>query len=98
MIEEPLSVRPGVLHEVAGGLDGVAYRLVRGLAGGLPPGPTPDGWQVDAALADLTAAVHAWAGARGARLAESAGGLRCAADGYRAADERAAGRLSGVDR
>ncbi|SCF15583.1 hypothetical protein [Micromonospora mirobrigensis] len=98
MSEEPLNVHPDVLHEVAGDLDGDAYRLVGGLAGGLPPGPAPDGWQIDAALADLTAAVRTWAGARGARLAETAGALRSAADGYRAADDRAAGRLAGVGR
>ncbi|MBY8874099.1 hypothetical protein K7640_19925 [Micromonospora sp. PLK6-60] len=98
MSEEPLTVHPDLLYRVAGVLDGDAYRLVRGLAGGLPPAPQAAGWRADAELAGLAAAVRGWAGDLGRRLAESAGAVRVAADGYRAVDDRAARRLAAIER
>ncbi|MEV0153640.1 hypothetical protein AB0H57_07865 [Micromonospora sp. NPDC050686] len=98
MSEEPLTVHPDLLRRVAGVFDGDAYRLVRGLAGGLPPAPEVAGWQADPALADLATAVRGWAGDLGRRLAESAGAVRTAADGYRAVDDRAARRLAATER
>ncbi|GGM22602.1 MULTISPECIES: type VII secretion target [Micromonospora] len=98
MGEEPFEVHPGLLREVAGGLTDQAHRLAYGLAGA--PGlvvPAPR-WSAAAALAELEWAVHRWCGGVGARLAESAGALGTAADGYQAVDDRAAGRLTRFSR
>ncbi|MEU5942725.1 hypothetical protein ABZ807_26945 [Micromonospora sp. NPDC047548] len=95
---EPLEVRPGVLREVADGLADEAYALAHGLIGvpGLVLAATE--WRAATALARLESAVHDWHGALGARVAEAGSALRAAADGYDAADDRAAGRLAGLPR
>ncbi|MGK5443635.1 hypothetical protein ACSNN7_17705 [Micromonospora sp. URMC 105] len=95
---EPVQVRAGVLREVAGGLAGEAYALAQGLIGvpGLVVAAAE--WRAAAALARLESAVHDWHGALGARVAEAGSALRAAADGYDAADERAAARLTGLPR
>ncbi|GAA2708690.1 type VII secretion target [Micromonospora olivasterospora] len=95
---EPFTVRPDLLREVARALGDDAYRLARGLAG--VPGLVPPaaGWRTATALAELEAAVHAWCGALGARVAATAGALATAADGYQAVDERVARRLTALPR
>jgi hypothetical protein len=98
MTESPFTVRPELLREVARALDDDAYRLAHGLASAPELVPPADGWQAGAALADLETAVHRWSGLRAARVADTAGALRTAADGYRAVDERAARRLAGLPR
>ncbi|EEP71690.1 hypothetical protein MCAG_02017 [Micromonospora sp. ATCC 39149] len=98
MTEEPFTVRPELLREVAGALGDLAYRLGHGLAG--VPGlavPAP-GWRSAEALAGLESATFAWCGALGARIAAAADGLTAAAEGYQAADERAAHRLTALPR
>lgn len=98
MTEEPFTVDPGGLREVARALDDGAYRLAHGLAG--VPGlvvPAP-GWRAGVALAGLESAVHAWFAALGARLAATAGAVRAAADEYEAVDDRAARRLTTLRR
>ncbi|MEU0079681.1 type VII secretion target [Micromonospora tulbaghiae] len=98
MVERPFDVDPEVLRTVARELADDAYRLARGP--GAPPESllvtAPDGWRSAVALADLEAAVRRWSGALGARVADTAQALRSGADGYEAADERAARRLTGV--
>jgi hypothetical protein len=91
-----LQVRTEALRGGAGELTGIGYRLGHGLAG--TPGltvPAP-GWASAGALTALESAGHAWLGAVGGRLAQTAAGIRVAADEYDAADERAARRLSGA--
>lgn len=98
MTEDPLTVHPCELRQMAGALDGGAYRLAHGLAG--VPGlltPAPD-WGTGAALVGLESAVHAWFGALGARLAATADAVRTAADAYDAVDDRAARRLAALPR
>ncbi|MFG1798847.1 hypothetical protein ACGFI4_01540 [Micromonospora carbonacea] len=93
MTEEPFTVRPELLREVAGALGDLAYRLGHGLSG--VPGlavPAP-GWRSADALGGLESAAHAWCGALGVRVAAAQGALTGAAEGYQAADERAAHRL-----
>jgi hypothetical protein len=98
MTEEPFTVQPDGLREVAAGLTDDAYRLAHGLAG-VPGLVVPAaGWRADAALAGLESAVHAWCGTLGARVAASAGALRVAADEYEAVDDRAARRLAALPR
>ncbi|SBT47632.1 type VII secretion target [Micromonospora auratinigra] len=98
MAEEPLQVDPELLREVARELADEAGRLagVPAAAPGLVP--PADGWRTDAALAELEAAVRRWCGSLAARTTATAEAVRAAADGYRAVDERAAGRLAGVRR
>ncbi|WP_229400614.1 hypothetical protein [Micromonospora okii] len=98
MSEQPFTVRPELLRQVAGALGDDAYRLARGLAGvsGLVV-PAPQ-WRSAAALAALETATHAWCGALGARVAAAGAALTAAAEGYQAADERASRRLTAVPR
>ncbi|MGC4803743.1 hypothetical protein [Micromonospora sp. DT233] len=98
MTEEPYTVRPELLREVAGALHAEAYRLGHGLAG--EPGlvVAAPAWRSAAALAELEAAAHAWCGALGGRVAAAGHSLSGAADGYEAADERAARRLTALPR
>ncbi|MFC4146226.1 hypothetical protein ACFO0M_08155 [Micromonospora mangrovi] len=98
MSEEPFTVRPELLHEVARALDDDAYRLAYGLAGVTGLVVPPDGWRAGAALAELESAVHRWCGTLGARVADTGAALRTAADGYTDVDTRAAGRLTGLPR
>ncbi|WP_320066482.1 hypothetical protein [Micromonospora sp. RTGN7] len=98
MSEEPYTVHPELLREVAGALHAEAYRLGHGLAGA--PGlvvPAP-AWRSAAALATLESAVHAWCGLLGTRVAAAANAVSGAADSYEAADERAARRLTVLPR
>lgn len=98
MGQESFEVDPGVLREVSGRLADQAYRLAHGLAG--VPGlvvPAPQ-WSTGAALVGWEAAVHRWCGRLGARMAETAGALGHAADGYETVDRRAAGRLTRLSR
>ncbi|MEV0721700.1 hypothetical protein AB0I37_02845 [Micromonospora purpureochromogenes] len=96
---EPMQVRAAVLREVAGGLADEAYALAHGLVGvpGLVVVAAAE-WRAAAALTRLESAVHDWHGALAARVAEAGSALRAAADGYDAADDRAAGRLAGLPR
>ncbi len=96
MPDELLQVRTGALRHAASELTGIGYQLGHGLAGtpGLVVPAT--GWAAADALAALESAVHGWLGALGGRAAATAAGLRVAADGYDAADERAARRLAGA--
>ncbi|MFG3418291.1 hypothetical protein [Micromonospora sp. NPDC048063] len=98
MTEEPITVRPDALRRVASALGDDAYRLGHGLAGvaGLVV-PAPE-WAAGAALTGLESAVHAWFGGLGARVAETAGAVRAAAEAYESVDDRAAGRLAALPR
>ncbi|SCF05704.1 hypothetical protein GA0070618_2909 [Micromonospora echinospora] len=89
----PLTVDLPALRTTAARLADEAYPLGHGLAG--VPGltvPAPH-WRSARALSDLESAVHAWFGALGARLADTATAVRTAADRYAATDERAVRRL-----
>jgi hypothetical protein len=98
MHDDLIQVRTGELRVAADRLAGTGYRLGHGLAGAersaglLVPAP---GWTAATALAVLESAVHDWLGEVGGRAAQTADGLRVAADGYDTADDRAAIRLSG---
>ncbi|MGW1058354.1 hypothetical protein [Micromonospora sp. NBC_01412] len=98
MREEPFTVRPELLREVARALDADAYRLGHGLAG--VPGLVvrAPGWRSAPALAALESAVHVWCGGLGARVAAAGQALSTAAEGYETADERAARRLTVLPR
>ncbi|MCI4062699.1 type VII secretion target [Micromonospora sp. R77] len=98
MSEEPFTVRPELLREVARALDDDAYRLAYGLAGAAGLVVPADGWRAGAALVELESAVHRWCGTLAARVAETGAAVRTAADGYEAVDARAAGRLTGLPR
>ncbi|MCZ7435414.1 hypothetical protein O7598_03325 [Micromonospora sp. WMMC241] len=99
MVEEPFAVDPELLRAVARGLTDDAYRLAHG-PGGIPGPvpPPPDGWRAGAALDELDTAVRRWSGMLAARVAGTAEALRGGADGYEAADDRAARRLTGTTR
>ena len=78
--------------DVSGDLDGAITRR----AGGLAPGG--DGW---ACVAAAESASKAWAGhvrQLSRSVDEVAGDLRAAAEGYRAADQAAARRITGAGR
>jgi hypothetical protein len=97
MPEEPFQVRTEELRDAADELTGTACRLGHGLVGA--PGltvPAP-GWAAARALAALESALHSWLGTVGGRLAQTATALGVAADGYDAADDRAARRLASAD-
>lgn len=96
MSEDPISVRTDAVRAGADDLTGAAYRLGHGLAG--VPGLTVSapGWAAAAALAAVEDAVHRWLTGLGGEAATVAAGLRAAADGYDAADDRAARRLGGI--
>ncbi|MGC5021780.1 type VII secretion target [Micromonospora sp. DT47] len=98
MTEEPVEVDPGVLRRVAAGLATEAYGLAHGLAD--VPGlvVAAPGWRAGTALVRWESAVHAWLGALGAGVTETASALRTAAEEYEAVDDRAAGRLAGLPR
>lgn len=98
MREEPFSVEPDLLRGVARELTDDAYRLARGPVA--EPGlvVSADGWRAGVTLAELEAAVQRWCGSLAARVAATAEAVRAAADGYEAADERAARRLAGLPR
>ncbi|MEV0000916.1 hypothetical protein AB0H28_01335 [Micromonospora sp. NPDC050980] len=99
MVEEPFTVDPELLRAVARGLTDDAYRLAHGPGGAAAPvAPPPDGWRTGAALDELEAAVRRWSGTLAARTAATADALRGGADGYEAADDRAARRLTGTVR
>jgi hypothetical protein len=101
MHDDLIQVRTGELRGAADRLAGIGHRLGYGLAaversggaaGLLVPAP---GWAAAEALAVLESAVHGWLGEVGGQAAQTADGLRAAADGYDTADDRAAARLSG---
>lgn len=96
MSEDPITVRTTELRTNAEELTGTAYRLGHGLAGA--PGLTVSapGWAAAVALTAVEQAVHRWLTGLGGDVAALATGLRAAADGYDAADDRAARRLGGV--
>ncbi|QGN46866.1 type VII secretion target [Micromonospora sp. WMMD558] len=98
MSEEMFSVRPDALRRSASGLADDAYRLAHGVGGaaGLVV-PAPE-WAAGTALAGCEAAVHAWFGGLGARVAATAEAVRSAAEAYDAVDDRAAARLAGAPR
>ncbi|NJP33189.1 type VII secretion target [Micromonospora thermarum] len=98
MSEEMFSVRPDALRRSASRLTDAAYRLAHGVAGvsGLVV-PAPQ-WAAGAALAGCEAAVHAWFGELGARVAATGEAVRSAAEAYDAVDDRAAARLTGAPR
>ncbi|MEU8297546.1 hypothetical protein AB0C04_09690 [Micromonospora sp. NPDC048909] len=98
MTEEPFTVQPEALRDVARALDDDAYRLARGLAGaaGLVV-PAPQ-WRAGPALAGLESAVHGWLGGLGGRVAATGGAVRAAVTAYQAVDERAARRLATLPR
>ncbi|MFJ8580215.1 type VII secretion target [Micromonospora sp. NPDC093277] len=98
MTEEPFAVEPELLRGVARGLGDDAYQLARSLSGAPGLVVPADGWRAGVALAELEAATHRWCGALAARVATTAEAVRAAADGYEAADERAARRLTGIPR
>jgi hypothetical protein len=98
MAEEPFTVEPELLRGVARELGDDAYRLAHGLAAAPGPAVPVDGWRAGAELAELEAAVQRWCGSLAARVTATAEAVRAAADGYRAVDERAAGRLAGIPR
>ncbi|WBB79217.1 hypothetical protein O7606_24060 [Micromonospora sp. WMMD882] len=89
----PLSVDIPALRAAAAHLIDEAYALGQGVAG--TPGlvPAAPAWRSTAALAGLESAAHAWFGALGGRVGEAGTAVRGAADGYHAADDRAARRL-----
>lgn len=92
-IPDDLVVGTGTLRRGVTELGGTAYRLGQGLAS--TPGltvPAPD-WAAAGALDAVESAVHAWLGGLGGAVAETAGQVRVAADGYDSADDRAARRL-----
>jgi hypothetical protein len=91
-----IEVHSAGLRDCAAELADVGYRLGHGLHG--TPGLTvaaPE-WSAAAALAELESAVHACLTAAGAEVAHVATQIRTAADGYEAADRRAAGRLARI--
>ncbi|MDG4793959.1 type VII secretion target [Micromonospora sp. WMMD1082] len=98
MADEELTVRPELLHRVGRSLGDTGYRLAHGPAG--VPGLTAPAreWSAAQALAGLEAAVHAWCGRLGARVAETGDAVRAAAVAYESVDARAAARLSTVSR
>jgi len=96
MTDDLIRVHTETLRGCADGLAGTGHRLGQGL--GAEPGlvvPAP-GWAAAGALAGLESAVHGWLCAVGGRAAETSAGLRSAADGYEAADDRAARRVAGA--
>ncbi|GIJ36553.1 type VII secretion target [Micromonospora sediminimaris] len=99
MAEEKLAVRPELLHRVGRSLGDTGYRLAHGLAAGRGlAAPVRGEWSTAGALAGLEAAVHAWCGRLGARVAETGDGVRAAAGAYESVDARAAARLSVLPR
>ncbi|WP_433529900.1 hypothetical protein ACQPYA_27255 [Micromonospora sp. CA-263727] len=98
MTEDELTVRPEVLHRVGWSLGDAGHRLAHGLAG--VPGLTAPAplWSTAEALATLEAAVHAWSGRLGARVAETGDAVRAAASAYESVDVRTAARLSALPR
>ena len=94
MDDDVIRVHPEVLRGCARDLAGTGYRLAHGLRGA--PGLTlvaPE-WVAAGALAALESAVDRYFGAVGAGAAQTAAGLRAAADEYEAVDDRVARRLT----
>lgn len=94
MDDDVIRVRPNVLRDCASNLAGTGYRLAHGLRGA--PGLTlaaPE-WLAAGALAALESAVDSYLGAVGGRAAQTAAGLRVAADEYEAVDDRVARRFT----
>ncbi|MFF5217174.1 hypothetical protein [Micromonospora sp. NPDC000442] len=98
MAEGKLAVRPELLHRVGRSLGDTGYRLAHGVAGGPGLAAPAREWSTARALAGLEAAVHAWSGRLGARVAETGDGVRAAAGAYESVDARAAARLSALPR
>ncbi|MEV2241499.1 hypothetical protein [Micromonospora sp. NPDC049891] len=98
MAEEKLAVRPELLHRVGRALGDTGYRLAHGLADGPVLTAPAREWSTARALAGLEAAVHAWSGRLGARVAETSDAVRAAAGAYESVDARAAARLAALSR
>lgn len=98
MVEEKLTVRPELLHRVGRSLGDTGHRLAHGLAGVPGLAAPASEWSTARALAGLEAAVHAWSGRLGARVAETGDAVRAAAGAYESVDTRAAARLSTLPR
>jgi hypothetical protein len=98
MAEAELTVRPELLHRVGRSLGDTGHRLAHAVPG-VPGLPAPAReWSTARALAGLEAAVHAWSGRLGARVAETGDAMRAAAGAYESVDARAAARLSALPR
>ncbi|MFC7544953.1 hypothetical protein [Plantactinospora sp. GCM10030261] len=94
MTQYEISVDTAGVRDAAAALTGTAHRLGYGLAG--CPGLTvPSAGAAGSALAALVTAVSGWLAGVGVATAAAADAARTAADGYDAADDRAAGRLGG---
>ncbi|MGC5049999.1 hypothetical protein ACLQ2S_00870 [Micromonospora sp. DT48] len=98
MTEQKLTVRPELLHQAGRALDAAGYRLAHGLAGERGLTAPAREWSTAQALARLEAAVHAWSGRLGARVAATGDAVRAAAGAYESVDARAAARLSALPR
>ncbi|MEV0727943.1 MULTISPECIES: type VII secretion target [Polymorphospora] len=96
MTDGSIRVRIAALRRAGGDLSATAHRLGQGL--GTTPGlvVTAPGWATAAALAQVEAAVHRSTTVLGGRAADTADALRRSADGYEAADDRAARRMAGI--
>ncbi len=95
MSVEAIRVHPDELRSSGDRLAGCGYRVASGLREVPPLVVAAPPWAAAAALAELERAADADLGAVGAALAAAASALREAADGYDAADRRAARRLAG---
>jgi hypothetical protein len=90
-----VQVHPDDLRSCGDRLADCGYRVASGLREVPPLVVTAPTWAAAAALTELERAADTGLGAAGAALAATASALREAADGYAAADRRAAGRLAG---
>jgi hypothetical protein len=81
-----------VRHRAAGVAD-LAARVAGGPAASPPPGVTAPGWAASETLAGWEVAAHRQLDALAATIDHAARRLAAAADGYAAADTRAAARL-----
>jgi uncharacterized protein YukE len=92
-MDDVITVHPDALRGFARDLADTSYRLGHGLHG--TPGLTTPaaGWVAAAALAALESAINRYLGTVAGRVAETATGLRTAADEYEAVDERVARRF-----
>jgi hypothetical protein len=96
MFDGSIEVATTALRATAADLAATGFRLGHGLAGTAGLTVSAPGWAATAALAQLEAAVHTSFAQLGARVAEAGTGLLAVADGYDAADHRAAERMTRV--
>jgi hypothetical protein len=88
-----LEVDPEALRRCAAELAGTSARVASGVAPPPPSGPPPSGWATVEALGELQVVAARRFGRLGAASSAASRRLGEAADGYEAADDRAAGRL-----